>query len=414
MTAKLKVLYIDGVGPFGGASRSLYEAMSAFPEGSVDRYFVMQRGTALDFYGKLASDVIATRGLTRFDDTRVGHYRGVRWLVPIREALYFPFTVIALLRARRRWPRIDLIHVNEITEIIPGLIAKALFRAPMVVHTRSLLRIASRSRRTRWLHERLRKSVDAVVAIDEGVRATLPADVRVDVIHNSFTATPTGQPDPAYLAQFDGLRPSAFKVGFVGNLHRVKGLPELLEAARIVKAAGEDVQFLIVGGTTTAEGGLYRWLLNKLGLGQDLHSSVPQTVKDYGLEEDVRLLGATTDIQRVYPRMDVIAFPSQSDAPGRPVFEAAFYGVPSIVAVRTPRDDTLAHGETGLAIPEPDPKLLAEAIIYFAHNRSEAKRMGANAKALAERNFRPEVNAATLHALYRRVVEAAPLLRSSP
>ena len=67
MTRPLKILYIDGVGPFGGASRSLYEAMNAFPPDSVERYFVIQKGTVLDFYGRVAKDVIATKGLTRFD-----------------------------------------------------------------------------------------------------------------------------------------------------------------------------------------------------------------------------------------------------------------------------------------------------------------------------------------------------------
>ena len=70
MTKPLKVLYIDGVGPFGGASRSLYEAMKAFPEGAVERYFVMQEGTAGEFYGRVAKGMITTRGITRFDNTR--------------------------------------------------------------------------------------------------------------------------------------------------------------------------------------------------------------------------------------------------------------------------------------------------------------------------------------------------------
>ncbi|MDZ4390677.1 MAG: glycosyltransferase family 4 protein [Gemmatimonadales bacterium] len=404
MTAPLKVLYIDGVGPFGGSSRSLYETMNAFPVGSVERYFVVQRGSANEFYSRLAEGLIGVRGLTRFDNTRVSHYRGARWLVLLRELLYLPSTVAGLVQARRRWRDIDLIHVNEITEIIPGLIAKALFRAPMILHTRSIQRRDPGSLRTRWIHRRLRRSVAAVVAIDEGVRASLPADAPVYVIHNSFAASPTGTRDDAYLAQLDVLRPSSLKVGFVGNLHRTKGFLEMLEAARLVKASGGDVQYLIVGGSTAHSRGVLGWVLEGLGLAQNMQADPGELIREYGLQNDFLLLGATKDIQRVYPHMDVLAFPSYFDAPGRPVFEAAFFGVPSIVAVSNPRKDTVIDGETAIAIRDPEPQQIADAILRLERDRSEVRRMGKNARALAQRNFVPEVNSALLLALYRKVV----------
>lgn len=405
MTAPLKILHIAAVGPFGGASRSLYEAMAASPQGAAERYFLMQKGTALDFYGRLATDAIATRGLTRFDHTRLGHYRGLRWIIPLREIGYFPGTLRALFEARKRWPDIDVIHLNEITDLIPGLIAKALFRKPMVVHVRTLQNSDPKSLRTRWVLRQLRRHADAVVAIDESVRATLPADLQVDVIHNAFSPRPAGAPDAAYLARLDKLRPDSLKVGFVGNLLRSKGLQELFEAARIVKAEGHDVQFLVVGGTTAVDKGLKWWLLNKLGLAQNMQTEMHAAVDDAGLGEDFKLLGPTADIQRVYERMDVLAFPSYHDAPGRPVFESAFYGVPSIVAVADPRPDTVRHGETAIAIPEPAPRMLADAIIHFARNRTEVARMGENARTLANQNFRPEVNALVLHEVLRNAAE---------
>lgn len=400
----IKILYIGGVGPFGGASRSLYEAVAAFPLGAVEAYFIMPRGTALDFYRRVAADVIAARGISRFDHTFRTYYRGLRWLVVLRELAHLPPTLLALLRAKRRWKNFDLIHVNEFMEIVPGLIAKALFGAPLIVHSRALMRTDPGQRRTQWLHRRLRESADAVIAIDENVRATLPRDVAVEVIHNGFNPAPSETPDQAYLARLAGLRPSSLKIGFVGNLLRSKGLTELFEAAKILKAAGEDVQFLIVGGKTATQKGLFRWLLKKAGFAQNMATELEQMVAEAGLGEDFLLLGATPDIQRVYRHMDVLAFPTRLDAPGRPVLEAAFYSVPSIVAVRTPRPDTLVDGETGIAIPEPDPTRLADAIRHFARSREEVRRMGENARALAERNFRPEVNAGLLLDLYRRVL----------
>lgn len=400
----MKVLYITAVGPFGGASRSLYEAISALEDGAVSAYFVSPPGTALNYYGHVAEGVITTRGISRFDHSRVSHYRGLRWLVILRELFHLPFTVAALLRARRRWPDIDLIHVNEIFDIGAGLLAKRLFRVPLVVHVRALVERNPGLARTRWLHQILRRSADAIIAIDENVRATLPSDLEVDVIHNAFTAPPSGRPDEEYLARLATLRPDALQVGFVGNLLRIKGLAELIEAARLVKASGENVQFVMIGGKMAPETGLFRWLLKKAGLAQSMSGELEAKIAAYGLTDDIVILGPTGDIQRVLPKLDVLAFPTHFDAPGRPVFEAAFYGVPSIVAVSAPREDTVIDGETAIAIERPDPALIADAILYFARNRAEVGRMGANARALAQRNFDPATNSAKLSALYRRVL----------
>jgi hypothetical protein len=169
----MKILYIDAVGPFGGASRSLFEVLRAMPEGAIEAYFVMQRGTAQEYYGRIAKDIITARGMPRFDHTRFSYYRGVRWLVVLRELFYFPFMVVALIRARLRWRRFDLIHVNEISDIIPGLIAKWLFGAPMVVHVRSLQNTDQTLMRTHVMRSLLLKA-ERVIAIDEGVLSTIP------------------------------------------------------------------------------------------------------------------------------------------------------------------------------------------------------------------------------------------------
>lgn len=403
MTLPLRVLYIDGVGPFGGASRSLYEVLNALPPGATEAFFVMQRGSAAEFYGRVSKEIISTWGLSRFDHSRASYYRGVRWIVVLREIAKLPSTVIALLKAKKRWRTVDIIHINEISEILPGLLAKWLFRAPLIVHTRSLRRVDARSLRSRWFRWALGKYASAIIAIDEGVRATLPEDLPVDVIHNSFSPALVEAPDECFLSKFDTLRSTALKVGFVGNVHYHKGMIELFRAAEIVKAEGHDVQYVIVGGSTSNDSGLYWWALRKLGLAQNIKVELESMVATSDVSEDFRFFGPTNDIQRAYEKIDVIAFPSHYDAPGRPVFEAAFFGAPSIVAVRTPRVDTLIDRETGIAIDEPDPRMIADAIIYFATNRDEVARMGSNARALALRNFVPAKNAERLLEVYRRV-----------
>ncbi|MFL6601417.1 MAG: glycosyltransferase family 4 protein [Steroidobacteraceae bacterium] len=401
-TRPLRVLYLHFVGQFGGASRSLYEVVRSFPPGSVEPLFVTQRGTVKAYFAQLGP-VIEAAGLTKIDNTRYSYYRGVRWLVVLRELAYLPATAAALYRARRRWREVDLIHVNEFSGLITLWLARRWFDAPAVVHVRAVLRDAPRSLRTRWINRMLKYYAQGVIAIDENVRASLPSDLRVEVIHNGFSPKPAGDSDAALERRLARLRPESFKVGFVGNLMLAKGIHEFIEAARLTRDWGLDVEFLIIGDDARPSRGLVASVLKLFGLEQNVRSGVESALQRHALRDRVHLVGFTQDLARVFRHMHVVAFPSHYDAPGRPIFEAAFFAVPSIVAVREPRPDTLIDNETGLAIEPKSAEQLARAIERMARDRQATLRMGEAARQMAERNFNAQANAARLLQLYYRV-----------
>jgi glycosyltransferase involved in cell wall biosynthesis len=388
-------------GAFAGGCRSLYEAVQALPAGEVQPFFVAPRGTVHDFFGKIG-EVIETWGVSQFDNTRYSYYRGLRWLVVLRELVFLPSTFLALRRAQQRWKQVDLIHINEITGVVPWLIARHLFKAPVIVHVRSVVRNDAASLRTRLMESLLRKA-DAVIAIDETVRASLPPPLRVDVIHNSFSLPARKKAEVGFADRLR-LKPGSFKVGFVGNLLRVKGIFELIEAARLTREQGVDAEFIIVGSDAGRSGTLWSRFLNRLKLGQDVGSEVRAKIAEDGLESCVHMAGFTSDVAQAYACMDVLCFPSHYDAPGRPIFEAAFLCIPSIVAIARPSPDTLVDGVTGLAVPPRNPVALAKAIESLATDKERVSRMGAAAHQLALSNFLPERNSRELLAVYKRVL----------
>jgi glycosyltransferase involved in cell wall biosynthesis len=394
-------LYIHMTGAFAGGSRSLYEVVRALPAGEVEPVFIAPRGSVHRFFSQLGPTIEA-RAISQLDNTRYGYYRGLRWLIVLRELAFIPSTLVTLHRAHKLWKTVDLIHVNEITGVLPWLVAMRLFNAPVVVHVRSVLRDDTRSVRTRWIDRLLRSKANAVIAIDETVRASMPRELPVDVIHNAFSLDSGAIADPAFADRWN-LRPGSFRVGFVGNLLRVKGIFELIEAARLTRDQGLDVEFIVVGADAGRSDTLKSRILNKLRLGQDVGTEVQAKVKEYGLDDRVHMVGHMTDIAKAYACMDVLCFPSHYDAPGRPIFEAAFLKVPSIAAVRQPMADTLVDGVTGLAIPPHDAEALARAIATLATDRPFAARMGAAAHQMAISNFQAEQNAAKLLKIYRRV-----------
>lgn len=405
----MKVLFIHITGAFGGSSRSLTEAVRAFPEG-VEAHFLTPRGTVESFFGKLG-EVLAVSGLSQFDNTQYSYYRGFRWLVLLREIVSLPATFAAIREAKRRWPDIDLIHLNEFTGLLPMWLARRRYGVPVVVHVRSVARRDQKSLRSRLVNSILRRNADAVIAIDETVRQSLPDDLPVEVIHNAFTPKPAGEPDAKLTDAIARLRPGALRVGFVGNLLKVKGIQDLVEAARIVKQRGGDVEYVIVGDDARSSTSLKSRLLHALGLNQNIKAQVQAKIAAYDLKDDFHMLGFMSDIALVYRHLDVLCFPSHFNAPGRPVFEAAFSAVPSIVAVTNPTDDTIIDGVTGLTIPPHAPERLAEAILACAADRERTKAMGLEAQALAERNFSVDRNAAQLYGVFERCIAAAKTRR---
>ncbi|MGV3628272.1 MAG: glycosyltransferase family 4 protein [Betaproteobacteria bacterium] len=392
----IPVLYVHHSGIFGGASRSLLELIRGFPEDGVRARLVTQRGEVAKMGRDAGLEVIETAGISQLDHSRYGHYRGHRWLLLIREIALLAPTLLGLWRAKRRWPDTAIVHINEVTLLPVFWMTKLLFRCPVVTHVRSV----QQTRPAGWRHqlrEMMLKKSAAVVAIDETVRASLPDLPNLRVIHNGLA--PPGNPPPRKEPPSGPLR-----IGMVGNLLAMKGVREFVDAAALCKARGLAVKFLFFGGNARTPSAPLAFGLRLAGFTQNVESALRQRAGAGGVDDIVEFYGFQSDLARIYPMMDVLCFPSRLDAPGRPVFEAAFWAVPSIVALKTPKPDTFVDGETGIAV-EPSAESIASAIARLCANPGEVIRLGNNARNLALKNFDSRRNARQMLDLYLRLVE---------
>jgi glycosyltransferase involved in cell wall biosynthesis len=390
----LRVLYVHPFGAYGGATKSLAEMFAALPHGSVQGVALAPPGVAANSLSRAGMKVLPVRGIAQWDTTRYGHYRGLRWLILLRELGHWPGTIRALWRAAGEGP-FDLVHANEITALLPAVLAAKRLHAPLVVHVRSLQRGDGGGRVTAWLSGLLCRKAAAVVAIDEAVRRTLPSGLSVDVVHNGMAV-------PEQL-QRAATPPGRFQVAIIGVLHRAKGVYEYVAAARLLRERGIDVRLLVVGENVRALAGLRGWLLRKLDFARDVRAELEAYVAVNGLESMVEFTGFVADIRSVYARIDAVCFPSHLDAPGRPVFEAALFGLPTIVAMRDPTDDVIVPGRTGLCIDAPTPETIADALAALASDREAARRMGDEARRLAGGRFDSRVCASRMLEIYRRL-----------
>jgi glycosyltransferase involved in cell wall biosynthesis len=402
----MRILFLNPSAAFGGASKSLIEMYAKVQLSGGKGSVVTPFGSATAAFRDTGLDVIETRGLTQFDNTRYGHYRGLRWLITMRELMFVPSSLHAVWRVRKH--DFDLIHLNELTLLPLGILAKRLLRRPMVVHVRSLQRTPSTGWRTRWLTACLRRHADAIVAIDHTVAATLDNLLTVDVVHNGLRVS------GASTTLEDGDVNAPVRIGFLGVLLPLKGIYELIETMRILKARGVRFECHVAGENPRRVSGIKGFILTRLGFARDVRAEVEAMIERYELRDQVKMLGFVSDVQALYRELDILCFPSHLNAAGRPVFEAALHSVPSVVVMDNPLPDAVVHGVTGLAVPRPDPELIADAIQKLAENAEYRRTLGSQARVWAEENFSIECSAEQMLEIYRRVLRKASAAAEDP
>ena len=402
----LRVLYLHPAGAFGGASKSLIELFGCLRLVGVEGVVLTPQGSACAAFAAAGLEVKQVRGLSQFDNTRYGHYRGLRWIILLREIFFLPFSLLGLWHIRNE--KFDLIHVNEITLLPLGLVAKRLLGIPLVLHVRSLQRKPDNGCRTRWVNFWLRKHADVVLAIDHTVADSLEGGMPLQVVHNGIKI------ESDIFSPVNGQEKSnaesVVRVGFLGVLIPLKGIYELVEAIKILKDRGIKVECLVAGENARDISGLKAWALQKLGFATNVRADLESFITNNDLQKQIKLLGFVGDVRTLYPKLDILCFPSYLDAAGRPVFEAAFYGIPSVVAIKNPMPDALIHGVTGLAISHPTPDLIADAIQRLVQDVEYRQLLGRRAREWAIENFSIENSAAAIHKIYKTVASSATVL----
>jgi glycosyltransferase involved in cell wall biosynthesis len=187
-----------------------------------------------------------------------------------------------------------------------------------------------------------------------------------------------GEPDPDVLL-------------FSGLLIRRKGLPNLLEAFRLARERRPEARLRLAGRDTEP----------------DHAEELREAVRRGGMEDAVTFLGALApeELAREIAGAAAMVLVSRQEtlpvaiqeamAVGRPVVASPVGGVPSIV-----RD-----GETGFLVEHGDPSALAARLVALMEDAALRRRMGENARRLAEERFRPDSVCRRTRDVYREVIQ---------
>lgn len=147
--------------------------------------------------------------------------------------------------------------------------------------------------------------------------------------------------------------------------------------------------------------------LSIVGDGQDRKAS-ERLVREYGIEEKVRFLGALSydEVNSLYDNADVFVFTSLRDTSGNVVLEAMSHGLP-VIAINHHGVGEIVTDETGIRI---DPVSydsvksdLAKAIEKYAKNPDLMKQLGLAGRKRLEMYYSWENNAKVLQNIYERI-----------
>jgi glycosyltransferase involved in cell wall biosynthesis len=336
------------------------------------------------------------------------------------KAVPFPPRITPLTDLKSLWTlwryfrreRFDIVHTHTAKPGLLGRMAARLARVPIVVHT--IHGLPFHEEMNPWLTQLLLNSERVGARLCDSMlsqnREDMETAVRLGIcrrdklrylgngidVERFHPSLATPELTAAKRAEL-GLSPEDRVVGMIGRLVREKGFFEYVEAARILKARGEQLKFLAIGTVH-----------RKLGVAID---DLGALIRQSGLEDTMLFLGQRDDVPELMAAMDLVVLASYAEGIPRVLMEAAAMGKPTIgTNVRGTRE-TISDSVTGRLVPVKDAQALADAIVDMLADPERAAEMGRAARRHAEVHFDERDFFRRTDKEYRRLIETK--LRSS-
>lgn len=195
------------------------------------------------------------------------------------------------------------------------------------------------------------------------------------------TAAVTAAADFARLAGLERQPHAGFHVGYVGTVDFRKMHPAFVRMSAQVRVPG--VRFIVCGNGQV-----------------DLFK---RQASEMGAADRFDFRGYVEDLRPVLGELDVFGYPLASNPGAELAMQEAMYaGVPPVVFPLGGLRDAVIHGETGLAVTTEEEYVAAIEHLYI--HPEERLRLGAGARAFAQRHFGAERSAPKLAAVYEEMM----------
>jgi glycosyltransferase involved in cell wall biosynthesis len=296
--------------------------------------------------------------------------------------------VAALLRSQP----VDVVHAHHAVGLLAGLVARGLRRTPIVYDVHTVLEAELpfyAPRRAQALAARVGRSFDRYLPRHASALIVAHDDIRrrLSALNPALAPRIAVAPSGAELDRFARAtrRPDGgHTLVYTGNLASYQGIDLMLRAFAELRGRRDDVRLRIVADSPFTP---YEPLAAELGVRHaiDLVPADFETVPGHLSDASVAL----------HPRTSCDGLPQK-------LVNYMAAGAP-IVAFRGSAKE-LAHGEHGWVVADGDCVAFAEGIDRLLRDPGLAHRLGANARAYAERTLSWERTAEQVEAVYRRIL----------
>lgn len=272
-----------------------------------------------------------------------------------------------LVRRMRR-ERVDLLQTFFVESNIVGPWLARLAGVPVVVGTQRNLDPGKSL--VRWARRWTSQWVDRVIVNSQGVWDMMVAtrgvaSYKLRVAYNGIDLTEfSGLPSlRTEMRRSLGIEENEILVGNVSVMRPIKGLVPFVEAVKLAVRKDQTLRFVLVGGG-------------------DQMPLVAELIRQYGLENHVRMAGPQTDVLPYLAAMDIGVLSSLAEGFSNSLLEYMASGLP--VVATDVGGNREALGDTGILVPPNDPSAIAEAILDL-RSTGLRRRLGQAAQHRVER-----------------------------
>ncbi|NIM91038.1 MAG: glycosyltransferase [Candidatus Aminicenantes bacterium] len=291
--------------------------------------------------------------------------------------------IVREIRAILSDNRIDILHTHGGIAGFYGRWAARKCRTPVVVHTlhgihylhyRNFLLKHSFI----FLERYFSRFTQAVIFVSEAdkeksMKFKLAPEEKMHIIKNGVDLSAfqeeerlNSTPEMRKEVKLESFQPL---VGTVARLHRQKGIPYLLKAAKTISQVFPRIKILIVGGGP-------------------LEQKLERMARRWGVKEYVWFMGERKDAQDLTSLFEVFVLPSLWEGLPYVLMEASVLGKPIVATDVDGNREIIEDGKTGILVPARDPEKLAEAIIRLLRDKGLASKLAERAKEAVPLKFK--------------------------
>lgn len=375
MNKRPTILIIENSIHVTGALKSI--TRTAFDlKGFYDFVFVIPKGSAGRFW-------IESKGFTSIHEVQMSEIS--RRIVPL--LFYLPRLLINTARIKQLMIRekIDIVHVNDLYNLIPVCLRIFGVNKPYVCHIRFLPDKFPPWLFNLWLTLQLKFGYK-LVAVSNHLKSKLPQNERIVVIHNElpveerYTVDLKKHPSPTLL--------------YLSNIIPGKGHRFALEAFMQLHQQFSDWRLRFVGGD----------------MGMAKNAKYIESLKEYaatlGISDKIKWEPFASDVEFEYKQAHVILNFSESESFSITCLEALYFGRAVIATDCGGPAEIIDHMETGVLVPNRNVDAMVDAMRRLMGDEDLRESLGKNGRKKVRAKFSIENTSLRLKELYDQALVA--------